>query len=200
MAGLRETKRRALRTALIEAARGRIEADGLDELRARDIARDAGCALGSLYTAFDDIDALILHVNSITLAALGTMLETAAQTTQAPGDKLAALASGYLHFAAGNKNLWSALFDHRMPAGMSVPEWHLQEHAVLFIHIAKPLSTLKPDLAEDDLAIQARTLFSAVHGIVSISLQERTIAVPVEHLDAQLRDFVATVVRGMTSA
>jgi len=38
---------------------------------ARDIANDAKCALGSLYTAFHDIDELILHVNSMTLTALG---------------------------------------------------------------------------------------------------------------------------------
>ncbi|TIW14977.1 MAG: hypothetical protein E5V70_05110 [Mesorhizobium sp.] len=40
-------------------------------MRARDITADAGCALGALYTAFADLDKLILHVNSATLARLG---------------------------------------------------------------------------------------------------------------------------------
>ena len=70
-----EARRAALRAGLVAAAERRIAADGLGGLRARDLAAEAGCALGAIYTVFPDLDALILEVNLRTLglfeAALG---------------------------------------------------------------------------------------------------------------------------------
>ena len=60
----RDARREDLKGRLIEAAQARIQSSGLAGLRARDITADAGCALGALYTAFADLDDLILHVNS----------------------------------------------------------------------------------------------------------------------------------------
>jgi hypothetical protein len=55
--------------------------------------------LGSLYTAFHDIDELILHVNSTTLTALGEALETTTKEAETPGMKLESIASRYFAFA-----------------------------------------------------------------------------------------------------
>jgi len=46
----------------------------------------------------------------------------------------------------------------------------------------------------------ARTLFAAVHGIVSISLREGSVTVPRETLDVQLTEFIITQVNGMKFA
>ena len=70
MAGKREAKREDLKARLIAATRARIEQSGLAGLRARDITKDAGCALGGLYNAFDDLDHLILTVNLETLTLM----------------------------------------------------------------------------------------------------------------------------------
>ncbi len=198
MAGVRETKREALRTSLIEAAKGRIEMSGLGGLRARDVAADAGCALGSLYTVFKDIDELILHVNSQTLARLRAALDLPANAATSPKESLVELACEYLKFAANHKKLWAALFDHRMPEGVAVPDWHVSELVVLFQYIAIPLAQLQPELGKEALANRSRTLFAAVHGIVSMSMEDRLVAVPLEELEDQLRLFVETFVKGMT--
>lgn len=42
--------------------------------KARNVTADAGCALGALYTAFEDLDRLILQVNARILARLGAAL------------------------------------------------------------------------------------------------------------------------------
>lgn len=47
-----EERRERLRMALIDAAEATIAADGLAALKARDLAREVGCALGAIYTAF----------------------------------------------------------------------------------------------------------------------------------------------------
>jgi len=198
MISKREARRETLRIALIEAAKARIATNGLAGLRARDIATDAGCALGGLYNVFENLDDLILHINSATLAQLNEALGQAAANAHTPQAKLVTLAHQYMTFAIDHHNLWSALFDHRLPKDIPVPPWHLGEHGQLFSHVVAPISALKPELDEEELLVTARTLYAAVHGIVANSLRDGFIAIPREILSAQLTEFINTHVKGMT--
>lgn len=200
MISKREARREALRIALLEAAKARVAENGLARLRARDIAKDAGCALGAVYNVYKSLDDLILHINSATLAQLNAKLRHAAANAGTPQEKLVALARQYMTFAIDNNHLWSALFDHRMPENAPFPQWHLDEQAVLFGHVVDPLAALKPDLDDAGRHIAARTLFAAVHGIVSISLREGSTTIPRETLDTQLTEFINTQVNGMKHA
>lgn len=200
MAGKREMKRENLKARLIDAARQRIVDNGLASLRARDVTQDAGCALGGLYTAFRDLDDLVVHVNASTLGMLeGDLVEELAGDPD-PARQLAILAQGYLRFALRNRNLWSTLFEHKLPEGVEAPAWHLDKHMFLIQFIARPLATLNPGLAEEDLRIRALTLFSAVHGIISISLEGRFVGLPRGRLESELDDFVALLAAGSTTA
>ncbi len=196
MSGKREAKKEALRQAIINAARQRIAESGLDELRARDIAKDADCAVGSLYTVFSDVDDVVLHVNSSTLTQLGSVMEAASKSADSPQEVLVALAVEYLKFATENRNIWSALFNHRLPEGAPAPEWHVAEHLVLMRWIAIPLAKLRPNLDEKALAVQSRILFAAVHGIVSLSLEGRFVAVRRRDIETQLIQFINDIIRG----
>ena len=186
MAGKREALREMLTEKLLDAARKRIERNGLDSLRARDITDDAGCGLGTIYKCYRDLDDLILHVNSGTLSRLATALEASVADLEDPREKLSAFALTYLDFARNNRHLWFALFDHRMPEGVAVPDWHLKEHSALFQAVAVPLASLRPDLDEDLLLIRARTIFAAVHGVITLSLQQRFVGVPDAQLESEL--------------
>lgn len=196
MAKKTSEKREDLKVRLIEAARNRIAAEGLANLRARDVTQDAGCALGGLYTVFSDLDDLIMHVNSMTLSALEASLNLAETRNQSSVERLRALSLGYLHFALTHRNLWKALFDHRPADGQQTPEWHRQEHMFLMEIIAEPLVTLRPDMSPQARAIRARTLFGAVHGIITISLEGRFVGLPVESLERELEDFIHIVAAG----
>ncbi|TGS82658.1 TetR/AcrR family transcriptional regulator [Mesorhizobium sp. M3A.F.Ca.ET.174.01.1.1] len=197
MTAKRDARREDLRSRLISAARLRIQASGLGGLRARDITADAGCALGALYTAFADLDELVLHVNSETLARLGEALREEAAMAVEPSEKLKALAKAYVGFARDNRRLWAALFEHRMAPGVPVPEWHLAEHAVLIQYLVEPLVLLSPALDRAQLLARARTLFSAVHGIVGVSLEGRFIGLAAADLESELMGFLGTWVTGL---
>lgn len=199
MAGKRELKREDLKARLIEAARNRIVEGGLANLRARDVTQDAGCALGGLYTAFRDLDDLVLHVNSETLGMLEGDLVAALDGEPDPAAQLRILAHGYLNFALANRNLWAALFDHKLPEGVEAPGWHLDKHMFLIQFIARPLVALNPGMADEDLRIRALTLFSAVHGIISISLEARFVGLPRGRLESELDDFVGLLAAGSTA-
>ena len=69
----------------------------------------------------------------------------------------------------------------------------------MFRHILEPLSILLPDRAEPEPMLMGRTLFSAVHGVVAIGLEEKLIAVPRRDLDRQIEGLVRLVCRGLAA-
>jgi AcrR family transcriptional regulator len=194
-------RRQGLKDALIAAAERAIAARGLAGLKARDLAAEAGCAVGAIYNAVDDLDALALAVNSRTLAALEQALRVASPPSPRAADasaQLAHLAAAYLDFAAGNTQRWRALFDHRLP-DRRPPEWYVAEQARLFAQVEAPLHALRPDLAPDALALAARSLFSAVHGIVALGLEEKLGLVPLAALRAQVTTFATAMAQGLVA-
>ncbi len=188
--GKREAAHKLLTEKLLTAAINRVEKSGLEQLRARDITNDAGCALGTLYKCYDDLDDLIIHVNSKTLGLMKKALGDAGSNISDPVEALKALAIAYLDFAVENKNLWSAVFKHRLHEDQPTPEWHRLENMALLDLIAKPMSAINTDLDEQQLQVRCRTYFAAVHGIVSISLQDRFISLSGDLLRSELEHFV----------
>ena len=188
-----ETKRDVLKRTLVDVAETHIRIRGLSALRARDVTKEAGCALGSLYNVFEDIDLLVLAVNSRTLTRLDRALATALAQAPAPSDQMQSLAHAYLTFAMDNRHLWAALFDHRMPESQTIPDWHLKEHETLFSRLMAPIGQLSPSLDEQTCALRARTIFSAVHGIVKLSLEDRFVALHPDALDSELSQMVDAI-------
>lgn len=197
MAKKREENREELKKRLIDAAEARIAAGGLRGLKARDVTADAGCALGALYNVVEDLDHLILQVNSRSLARLGVALAASVPAGAVPKEALLALAQGYVDFALGNFRLWSAMFNHRLPEGVEAPEWHRAEHAVLIAQIIGPLRQLRPDMDEAALVLRAKTVFAAVHGVVYLALTARFVATPRDVLPAEVAALVEAMMRGL---
>jgi AcrR family transcriptional regulator len=195
-------RRERQRTQLIDAAEKAIAERGLAGLKARELAQEIGCALGAIYNLVADMDELVLRVGSRTLMRLDAALsaaegEDAPSSAHAAADRLVAVALAYCAFARDNLQLWRVLFEHRMAEGAVVPDWAVSEQMTLFRHILEPLSLLLPDRAEPERMLMSRTLFSAVHGVVAIGLEEKLIAVPRRDLDRQIEGLVRLVCRGL---
>lgn len=190
-----DTRKPDLRTRLIDAAEAEIAEKGLAGLKARDVTGRAGCALGAIYNVVADLDELVQRVNSRTLARLAAALEPATDTA-GPEATMLALADAYAVFALNNRRLWSALFEHILPEGVAMPDWHRQEHEVLIARIGAPLTTLRPDLPTDLLHLRVRTLFGAVHGVVHLALQGRLVGLPEQALRQEVAALVTALVAG----
>lgn len=196
MAGKVEARRAALRDSLIQHAERRIASDGLSNLRARDLAKDAGCALGAIYNVFGDLNDLVLAVNARTFHRLGAAVaEALADAPQDATQQLIVMAQAYHHFAAANFNTWRALFDIERPAGQAAPDWYLHEMGQLFAYIDAPLSVLFPDHSVEERGLLTKGLFSSVHGIVLLGLDEASAGVPV----AQLDEIISLILRHLAS-
>ena len=177
---LREQKKFKRRTLMLATARRIIATNGLISLKIRDIAEAADCAIGSVYNEFGDFDGLILTVNRETVLALTARLK--AVPDAAPVRQLHGLAAVYLEFASAQANLLRSLFEHRMEEDRPFPEDILRMVMQAFELMHPPL---------------ARLMFSAVHGIISLGLEERMVAVPPDQLSRQLAEFIDTHLAGL---
>ena len=193
-------RRQQLKAALIEAAARIIAADGLAGLKARTLADQAGCAVGAIYNVVADLDELVLHANTRTLSSLEAVL--AAATRPGHGAKwaieqLVALALAYLGFAAAHRPQWRALFDHRLQQGEEAPEWYRRDQERLFAYVERPIAALRPEIAAAELSLLARSLFSAVHGLVALGLEEKLYTLPLPVLRRQVTTIVEAVGHGL---
>jgi AcrR family transcriptional regulator len=192
---LRDQKKGRRRALMLDTARRIIGAKGLISLKVRDVAEATGCSIGSVYNEFGDFDGLILTVNRETVQLLTSKLR--AVPNDDPRAQLHGLAAGYLEFAAEHTNLLRSLFEHRMENNRPFPNDILDMVMEAFALMYSPLSRLLTKRDPDELVLIARTMFSAAHGIISLGLEDRMVAVPSANLRQQLAQFVDAQLEGL---
>lgn len=198
-------RRAAQRDRLIACAEAAIADEGLAALRARSLAECTGCAVGGIYNLVTDLDELILLVGQRTMADLNAQLDTVHIETPAGGKPsaealLVGWALAYRAFAAEHRNRWRALFEFRLPPGRDLPDWFEADQMRLFVRLEQTLAAWMPKLDGPTRQLRARTLFSAVHGIVALGLEEKLVAMPPAALEAELTAFVHAYLAGLRPA
>ncbi len=188
--------------ALISAAENRIRANGLAGVKARELADEIGVAVGAIYNLVADLDELILRVNVRTMNRLDEALLEAAppplpSTREGAATRLVAIGLAYRRFASENMRLWRNLFEYSPPPGSALPEWAAGQDVHLIRHICGPLRMLMPEADEADRYLMARTLFSAVHGVVSFGLDDWRVGVPIDRQDDQIEKLVRIICEGL---
>lgn len=201
--------RERTRAKLLSAVEATIERAGLAEVQARRIADEAGCAVGTLYNIYGDIDGLVLAANTRTLAELGGVLR-AAQRRVAGQDleqRLMALAVAYLDFATVKQNRWRAIFEQRLRDDYPVPQAYFDDRRGLLALIEAEIATSVPDETKPDdengdrhradRQDAARALFSATHGNVLLSLDAKLGPFEPDRCERQIHFLVRHVVAGL---
>ncbi len=191
-----QDRRNALHMTLIDIAETQIEQDGIAAIKARTLAQEAGCSVGAIYNVFGDLEDIIIAVNGRTFEKLGrhVALALAGKEALGPTDRLIAMSFAYLDYAVEHPRLWRALFDLRMSTDMEVPQWYLSELAQLFAFIDGPVQECFPDLDTEEVSLMTRALFSSIHGIVLLGLENRISGVPRD----QIRNMIAMLLRSST--
>lgn len=191
-------RRAKSRELLVEAAERAIAAKGLAGLKTRELAHEIGVANGAVYNLVADVDELILRIGSRTLARLDTDLSAAERDGPIdPTQTLIRIALAYCEFAANNLEVWRAMFEYRMAPDKPLPDWAASEQMHLFRHIQQPLALLFPNHAPATISVTARSLFSAVHGMVGLGLEQKFVAVPLHALRQQIAVMVEAMVIGL---
>ena len=151
----------------LEAARQIAEKEGLRGLKARRIARDIGYTIGTLYNLFEDLDDLIVHLNGRTLDDLYQAF-VRVKLDGEPDAATRALAECYIQFTRSHPKLWNILFEHHLPDGRELPEWHGEKIRQLLGLVERALAPLFPAGQEAERHHCARVLWSSLHGICSL--------------------------------
>lgn len=129
------------------------------------------------------------------LVAEGGSVDSSTSETARRG--LVDLALAYLDFASAHRAKWRALFEHRLPEGRTVPEWLVADQARLFGKVEALLAPLVPRMPVGERALLARSLFSAVHGLVLLGLEEKLAAMPIAVLIDQVARIVSAMAKGL---
>ena len=199
-------RRRKLRDALVVAAERTIESEGLRGLKARELATKVGCAVGAIYNVVTDLEELIYAVNARTLASLEAAVRDSGAGGGVEADshdgaikQLVRLALAYMDFAAAHGPRWRAIFQHQPPAGRETPDWYIADQMRLFSYVEQPLRALLPEATGERRATVARSLFSAVHGMVVLGLEEKLQLIPLPVLREQVTLIVEAIGNGLVA-
>ena len=189
--------RSRLKARMLQLAREILEADGLAGLQARRLAKEADCAVGSIYNIFNGIDGLIIAANTATLRDFGRNAEAAMRRSESGSveDRLMALALAYLDFAIAHPKRLKAVFDHQMAEDAEVPTEYRADQDQLFALIEAPLRDVFAD--PKARAAAARAMFAAVHGIVVMALDRKLGPFDVKATEWQVRLVVQLIARGL---
>ncbi len=178
----------------LAAAREIAETEGLRGLTVRRIAGKMGYAPGTLYNLFENLDDLILRLNGETL---DTLYENLAKIPL-DGDPEAAaraLAEGYIAFTRVHPKLWNLLFEHYLPEGKVLPEWHHEKIMRLLGLVEKTLGPLFPPGQEAERHHSARVLWSSLHGICSLESSDKL--VETESVESLTESLISNYLAGL---
>jgi len=194
------TYREKTRAAMLAIAERILATEGLSALQARRVAREADCAVGTLYNIFDSLDELIIAANAHALEALGQSLLAARDQSadRSVKGRLLAMALAYLEFARSNEHAWRAVFEHQMVGGQEIPSWYRERQARLFALVETVLENSGVEVAGRSAA--ARALFAAVHGIVTLALDQKLGKSEPREAESQVRFVVTAVAGGLEGA
>ncbi|MFO1372233.1 MAG: TetR/AcrR family transcriptional regulator [Candidatus Competibacteraceae bacterium] len=168
-----EHTREELREIALQAAEQLVTAHGLPGLSTRKVVTRIGYTVGSLYMIFRNLDDLVVQVNERTLDALYETLAAAIAPRQAPATTLRALGQAYITFALTQTNRWKAIYEHHLPEDLAVPETLTEKVARMFELVQCQLTLLCPRRSPDEIVLAARALWSGIHGICILSLDQK---------------------------
>lgn len=153
--------REELRALFVETGHAHLAEAGLVRFSGREVAKRVGYSVGTISNVFGSVDGLIAAINSRSFEQWARLLR--ARLADAGKDRIAALVSGYFAFAEECPELWSAIYAHRLPDGVALPEEDRARRAALTQIVEDEIRTVLPD-GTAEVSRLARSLVAVVHG------------------------------------
>ena len=183
----------ATRAKVKDVTRVMIIERGLNEVKARMVAKAAAVSVGTVYNLFGHLDELIREINGETYDDLFATETDALAAARAESEDvrahLSALADAYLTWVGENMSLWLATLAFNRSRGES-PDWYAAKEARLLAIIE---DALEGSLPPGDIPPAARALWASIHGIVTMSLGARGFAVEPARTREQMQFIIDAV-------
>ena len=157
-----------LKALILATGHALMAEQGFARFSTREVAKRIGYSVGTIYNLFDNADALIVSVNTRTFALWTEHLNAALR--DAGKDRIRALVEGYFEFAQNNPNLWMAIYEHRVPAAMPIPEDDAATRALLTAIVIQEVAQALGAEIDAGISALARSLIATVHGHCAFAL------------------------------
>lgn len=151
-----------LETLILDAGHALLAEVGFARFSAREVAKRIGYSVGTIYNVFDNLDDLMLALNSRTFLLWAESV--AGRLDHAGTDRIAVLVASYFDFATTNRNLWMAIYDHRLPLDVPFPERDASQRRVLTDILQQEIAHVLPPDRIHRAPELARSLLATVHG------------------------------------
>ncbi|WP_100751950.1 TetR/AcrR family transcriptional regulator [Vibrio salilacus] len=142
------------------------------ELSLRKIANMIGYVPSTLVNIFGSYNLLLLHTVAQTLDELSADASAVVKRSQDAETALYDLAYCYHDFALRHPHRWQLIFEHNMN-GDPLPEWQAQRINAMTNMLEDLLQTLAPQRSASDVLRASRVLWSGVHGITLLSVDDK---------------------------
>jgi AcrR family transcriptional regulator len=162
--GRRSDHSRAEQETMILDAGGALMAEsGYAHFSAREVGKRVGYSVGTVVNLFGGVDGLVVAINAGTFRLWTDFLE--AQLVGATGtERIARLVAAYFDFAATHRNRWAAIYEHRLPDAMPMPEILASARSALTLPVAREVAAVLPSADEALVQSLSRSLIATVHG------------------------------------
>jgi len=161
--------REELEALILRTGQALMAEAGLARFSAREVAKRIGYSVGTIMHMFGGIDRLVMAINSHTFLLWADWLEQRLSGLQGQ-ERIEALVRGYFEFAGEHRNLWSAIYAHRLPEGDALPEPLAEQRARLTAIVVREVAAILPPDRQENAASLARSLVATVHGHCSFAL------------------------------
>lgn len=198
MARRNDHSRDELQEMALAAAERLVADSGFAQLSARKVAAEIGYTVGTLYHIFQNLDDLVLQVNARTLDAMVSEMDNALRECDNGPDGVKRLAQAYYGFAVNHPNLWTMLFEHRLPAGQDLPEWYSHRVRRGFELVEKALLSPASMRSTESIHQASRVIWGGVHGICILAFSGKLDATDTGDIDAMLEMLVENFLAGFT--
>ena len=135
---------------------------GFAGFSAREVARRVGYSIGTLYNVFGSLDHLLIGINGRTFELWTAYLRDWIERSR--GDRMRALVEAYFAFAREHSQLWMAIYDHRLPEGMAMPQADMEKRRALTQIVFDEVALQLPARSVEEVEHLARSLIATVHG------------------------------------
>jgi AcrR family transcriptional regulator len=154
--------REELRAMIISEGHRQLAETGYARFSAREVAKRIGYSIGTVYNVLGSHDQLMLAINGVTLGLWHAHLD--ARLARSSEDRLRHAIEAYFEFAILHRNLWTALYDFRLPEGVEMPEYYQDKVRAITALVVDEIADALPPARAERAAALARSLLASVHG------------------------------------
>ena len=195
MARRNDHTKEEIREMVIQAGSELIRASGFSSFSTRQIAKEIGYTVGTLYNVFESYDDIILHINATTLDDMRKFIEERLSPKLKNANAIKHLAKIYIDFAHKNYNSWSALFEYNILSELKLPEWYSQKIENLFSITEGLLSEFI--VKKSEALKHAKVIWASIHGICVLSLTRKLNVTRAESVEVLTDSLIENYLRGL---